>query len=426
MDEKQEETVSQSNDAKEEAAGDAASQPEAKADTADSTPNDPIPVPEATAATPSPATEQNAGTWWSGWYESAVHKSTQAMDFMRKDLSELSVTMQSESASLIDSSSSVLSSGLSVVSNTASYLKDAVSSLVEEEEEDEVEQVDEAGGQVDGEKKTVKEPLSPEELEERMRQKEAAFQQEVRNMLSLPESLATAASSKLTSVINSLVDVLSPIGYGSDGDDASDVVLLPDNQTMGRDRWDMLLRAIQSDPRTYCHEPDGAPEDFESWLERFNLMDIDVQSVLNSSPDVRNFHATLVPDQMTFDMFWHRYFYRIECLKVCEARRAKMLKERSVASKQAADRDKEDMQSTGTGRQEVQITNLKDSPVDSRTGTTAVTPTEGKTSSGATSDEWEKTSLTDIVDEAAAKLAHKLNAQPDTRSDEELNEWEFE
>ena len=47
-------------------------------------------------------------------------------------------------------------------------------------------------------------------------------------------------------------------------------------------------------------------------------------------------------------------------------------------------------------------------------------------SGGATSDEWEKASLTDIVDEAAKKLADKLSALPDTRSDEELNEWEFE
>lgn len=78
--------------------------------------------------------EGGGGGWWSGWYESAVSKSSQAMDFMKKDLTEFSSAVQSESAFLINSS--VLSSGISAVSSTASYLKEAVSSLVQEEEED--------------------------------------------------------------------------------------------------------------------------------------------------------------------------------------------------------------------------------------------------------------------------------------------------
>lgn len=155
-----------------------------------------------------------------------------------------------------------------------------------------------------------------------MREREAAFEQEMRQILQMPESLAIAAGSKISSYFNTLVEVLAPTGYGAEGDDeAADLVLLPDQQTISRDRWDVLLRAIQADPRTYCHEPDGAPEDYESWLERFNLMDIDVQRILQSSPDVRDFHSKLVPDQLTFDMFWQRYFYRIEMLKQCEASR---------------------------------------------------------------------------------------------------------
>ena len=328
---------------------------------------------------------------------------------MRKDLSELSSVVQSESQSLIQSS--VLTSGISAVSSTASYLKDAVTALVEEEDE----QQEAAAG--DPVPEAGAETLTTEEI--RMAQQEAAFDQDVKEILKIPESIAMAAGSKLTSVFNTMMDVLAPIGYGTDPDD-EDIVLLPDNMSMPRDRWDMLVAAVQSDPRTYCHEPDGAPEDFENWLVKFNLLDQDVQRILRSSPDVREFHAKLVPDQLTFDMFWHRYFYRIHMLRECECRRAKMLAERANSEMQAKNEE------SSTGRQDVTIVNLKEeaAAAASSSAATPVTP-EGK-SSGTTSDEWEKTSLTDIVDQAAKKLADKLNTLPDTRSDEEMNEWEFE
>lgn len=73
-----------------------------------------------------------------------------------------------------------------------------------------------------------------------------------------------------------------------------------------------------------------------------------------------------------------------------------------------------------------QVDQKEGSPAGQATGSAAATPEAKAGSSGATSDEWEKTSLTDIVDQAAKKLADKLNTLPDTRSDEELNEWEFE
>lgn len=347
-----------------------------------------------------------------------MQKSNQAYEFMRKDLTELSTAVHSESQSLI-TSSSVLTNGISAVSSTASYLREAVTALVEDDEEEEVPE----------EAEKEQDVLSEEEIAARMAEKEAAFDQDVAEILKIPESLALAASTKLSSVFHTVMDVLTPIGYGTDPED-DDIVLLPDNMSMSRDRWDLLVSAVQSDPRTYCHEPDGAPEDYESWLEKFNLLDQDVQAIMRTSPDVRQYHAQLVPDQLTFDMFWQRYFYRIEMLKRCESRRALMLAERANSESRKRMEEEEEAGTigrTGSGRQDVTIMNLKEEAATSPAASAATPATpEGKGSSGTTSDEWEKTSLTDIVDQAAKKLADKLNTLPDTRSDEEMNEWEFE
>ena len=335
---------------------------------------------------------------------------------MKKDLSEISHVVQSESQSLIQSS--VLTSGLTAVTNTAvttaNYLKETVNALVDDEEE--VEPLK------DG---TTEE--TDEEKAKRLEDRELAFDADVKQMLHIPESLAIAASHKLSSVFTTLIDVIAPpANYDDD-----DVVILPDGQTIACDRWNLLVKAIQSDPRTYCHEPDGVPEDYENWLEKFNLMDQDVNKILSTCPEVKEFHEKLVPNDLSEDMFWHRYFYRIENLKQQESKRAKMLQERKLQQQQASP-----IMSPGGpgGREDVTITNLKEegnnssgnnSNSNSKAGCVTPATPEGK-SSGATSDEWEKTSMTDIVDEAAKKLADRLNIMPEPRSDEELNEWEFE
>lgn len=46
-------------------------------------------------------------------------------------------------------------------------------------------------------------------------------------------------------------------------------VTIKDNRIV--DRSQARLYAIQTDPETYLHEPEGAPELYEDWLDHFSL-----------------------------------------------------------------------------------------------------------------------------------------------------------
>lgn len=418
--------------------------------------------------------ESSANSWWStgsswsGWYESALNKSSAAYDLMKKDLSEFKDTIANESVNYINSTSNVMSSTVQVVSSTASYLKETVESLVDEEK-------DENEGK-DGEAQ-VEEKKSEEESNEEYH---------------YPESLTIAAADKLTSVFNTLLESILPTGPADDPDE--DCVLLPGNYLVPKTRWDQLVQSIQSDPITYCHEPTGPPDDYETWLEKFNLMDhqSSINYLLETSPTVADFYSQFVPKSLSSDEFWHRYFYRLHQLQEMEIQRAKLLYEKSaIKSEECVSKDvKAEDPKSGSEKVEEPITkksesksnaqvNLeskdvakevstpKSSPkktpvkVQSKLGQSSKAPSSassvkssassvkseksdkrvpkvtGKTPSPASSEstvksssegsEWEKTDLNEIVDEVAKKLGDKLNSMPEPRSDEEeLDQWEFE
>jgi hypothetical protein len=406
----------------------------------DQSPEEESPV--KSESTPTEVLSKNS--WWSGWYESAVEKSSQALDSMKKDLSELSSVVQSESRSVINSS--VVSSSFSAVSSTASYIKDTVSALVDEEDAETAHDEELMTTSQSGEIQSISQSQEAKEAKDVTKEakgqlsKEQSFEDEVKEMLKIPEQLASKAGEKITTAFKVLIDVLAPTGYDDD-----DVVLLPAEQVISRDRWDLLVRAIQSDPRTYCHEPQGPPEDYESWLEKFNLMDQEsaMQRTLDTSPEVRNFHETLVPKELSDDMFWHRYFYRIQQLRDMESKRAMIMKERQqqesqelTESKNANVNIKVLSESESLKKTSPEASNLSPfSDHKEKTTKINVTPMSKGTSPESLADQassseesWEKTSMTEsIVDEAARKLAEKLaSVQQETKSDEEFGEWELE
>lgn len=320
---------------------------------------------------------------------------------MKKDLTELKDTVKEESVHV----STYVSSTASAVTSTATFLKDtavtAVNSLALDEEEDQ--EGDKDVQEKDGEK--TDKPSDDESM--------------------ATSSLTIAASEKMASVFNRLVEVLSPLGF----DDDDEVIIgMSGLEGVSRERWEVLLASVQGDPMTFCHEPEGPPDDYESWLETFSLIDHErqVEQLLNSVPDIDKFYRKLVPKELTHDMFWHRYFYRVQQLVNCERMRMEKNKIKDGDEEVAED----DQQSVNPDVKVVDVKLLAEevaremSPVS--TDGSNVSSTNGS-SSTAKSSEWEKADLNEIVDEAEKRLAERLAAQPmDTKSDEELNEWEFE
>ncbi|XP_044527376.1 BSD domain-containing protein 1 isoform X3 [Gracilinanus agilis] len=106
------------------------------------------------------------------------------------------------------------------------------------------------------------------------------------------------------------------------------------------------LYSLQSDPATYCNEPDGPPELFEAWLAQFHLEEKkeEISSLLISSPSIRALYTKMVPAAVSHSEFWHRYFYRLHHLEQEEARRdaLKQRAEQSVSEEPGWEEEEEE------------------------------------------------------------------------------------
>uniref|UniRef100_A0A2K5SBE6 BSD domain containing 1 n=1 Tax=Cebus imitator TaxID=2715852 RepID=A0A2K5SBE6_CEBIM len=93
------------------------------------------------------------------------------------------------------------------------------------------------------------------------------------------------------------------------------------------------LYSLQSDPATYCNEPDGPPELFEAWLSQFCLEEKkgEISELLVGSPSIRALYTKMVPAAVSHSEFWHRYFYKVHQLEQEQARRD-VLKQRAEQS----------------------------------------------------------------------------------------------
>ncbi|XP_063168263.1 BSD domain-containing protein 1 isoform X7 [Candoia aspera] len=93
------------------------------------------------------------------------------------------------------------------------------------------------------------------------------------------------------------------------------------------------LYSLQSDPATYCNEPDGPPELFEAWLLHFSLEEKkgEISELLGNSPSIRSLYSKMVPVAVSHLEFWQRYFYKVHQLEQEEVRR-EALKQRAEQS----------------------------------------------------------------------------------------------
>lgn len=101
--------------------------------------------------------------------------------------------------------------------------------------------------------------------------------------------------------------------------------------TMTTSRSQAELNALQVDIATYCNEPDDM-EQFESWSAGFNL-DLktkDISELLVSNAQVRALQTKLVPNVVSYRLFWLRYFYKVHKWKENQDHRAKIMERASI------------------------------------------------------------------------------------------------
>ncbi|XP_004566648.3 BSD domain-containing protein 1 [Maylandia zebra] len=206
--------------------------------------------------------------WWGGWlqqsFQAVKDKSSEALEFIKRDLTEFSTVVQHDTACSI-----------------------------------------------------------------------AATATAVRNKLAVEGSSETTEKVKksLSSFLGVISDTLAPPPDKTIDCDVITLVATPAGTTEVYDSSKARLYSLQADPATYCNEPDGPPEQFESWLSTFSLEDKkgEISELLVNSPSIRALYTKMVPAAVAHSEFWHRYFYKVFQLDQEEARRL-ALKQRAEQS----------------------------------------------------------------------------------------------
>lgn len=114
-------------------------------------------------------------------------------------------------------------------------------------------------------------------------------------------------------------------GYSSDAQRAG-------SNTAGRfSRFEVQVCAIQSDPSTYCEDPEDLGE-FGLWRKEVSLEEkaAEIESLAGAGGAMEAVYGKLVPNVVDHETFWWRYFYKIHKLKQAEDARASLVK-RAIA-----------------------------------------------------------------------------------------------
>ncbi|XP_029427920.1 BSD domain-containing protein 1-like isoform X3 [Rhinatrema bivittatum] len=238
------------------------------------------------------------GGWWRSWlqqsYQNVREKSVEALEFIKRDLTEFSQVVQHDTASTIAATASV-----------------------------------------------VKEKLATEGT--------AGTTEKVKKGLS--------------DFLGVISDTFAPSPDKTIDCDVITLMGTPSGTTEPYDSTKARLYSLQSDPATYCNEPDGPLALFEAWLAQCNLEEKEgeISDLLVNSPSIRALYTKMVPAAVSHSEFWQRYFYKVHNLEQEEARRV-ALKQRAEQSVRLEDPSWEEEEEEFLGMTALSQLNLKHLP----------------------------------------------------------------
>uniref|UniRef100_A0A2K5KTL1 BSD domain containing 1 n=1 Tax=Cercocebus atys TaxID=9531 RepID=A0A2K5KTL1_CERAT len=207
--------------------------------------------------------------WWRSWlqqsYQAVKEKSSEALEFMKRDLTEFTQVVQHDTACTIAATASVVKEKLAI----AACCRGACF-------------------------------LCP---------------------FSIQTEGSSGATEKMKKGLSDFLGVISDTFAPSpDKTIDCDVITLmgtPSGTAEPYDGTKARLYSLQSDPATYCNEPDGPPELFDAWLSQFCLEEKkgEISELLVGSPSIRALYTKMVPAAVSHSEFWHRYFYKVHQLE---------------------------------------------------------------------------------------------------------------
>lgn len=108
-------------------------------------------------------------------------------------------------------------------------------------------------------------------------------------------------------------------------------------------RFEAQVRAMQHDGSTYCDEP-GDLADYAAWKSTFSLPDKkhDIETLVAENTFLQELLLRFVPDVVSEETFWTRYFYRLHKLQQTEEARADLVKRASALEEEDLSWDTEE------------------------------------------------------------------------------------
>lgn len=108
---------------------------------------------------------------------------------------------------------------------------------------------------------------------------------------------------------------------------SSDAQRVGSNAAARYSRLEAQVYAIQSDPSTYCEDPEDLRE-FGLWRKEVPLEEkaAEIENLAGADGAMETVYGKLVPNVVDHETFWWRYFYKIHKLKQAEDARASLVK----------------------------------------------------------------------------------------------------
>ncbi|KGL76142.1 BSD domain-containing protein 1, partial [Tinamus guttatus] len=139
----------------------------------------------------------------------------------------------------------------------------------------------------------------------------------------VPSGATEKVRKGLSDFLGVISDTFAPSPDKTIDCDVITLMATPAGTTEPYDSAKARLYSLQSDPATYCNEPDGPAELLEAWLSQFKLEEKkgEISELLASSPSIRALYSKMVPVAVSHSEFWQRYFYKVHRLEQDEVRR---------------------------------------------------------------------------------------------------------
>lgn len=134
-----------------------------------------------------------------------------------------------------------------------------------------------------------------------------------------------------TNIRNFLRDAVSIAPPSGDSDKQGSTLLFESKDAHGKrvihtTRFDAQLHVIHSSLDSFTKDPDS--EEYALWAKTFNVEQKtdDISKDLENFGELRSSMEKLVPDNVTYEDFWKRYYFLRHSIETAEARRRDLLK----------------------------------------------------------------------------------------------------